>query len=279
MRPGRSTSSPAASRARWCRRPAARARLRARRHRRLAVRRVLPGGRRPGRDDRARAAAARRARATSAWREWVEQRLLPLRGLRDPEDAGRARRAYWDELDTPGRFLLTKLIGGGFRVGVSKLLVQRALAEARRHRCQAGRAAHDGLHRRQGRRRARSARGAHRADADAGPRGRRPALSRSSSRTSSTHRRRSSRHARSPADWLVEWKYDGIRGQLVKRARPGLDLVARRGAGDRALSGDRGAGRGRCPTAPCSTARSWSGRTTQARAVRACCSSASAARR
>ena len=35
---------------------------------------------------------------------------------------------YWRELDTLGRFLLTKLVGGGFRVGVSKLLVQRALA-------------------------------------------------------------------------------------------------------------------------------------------------------
>jgi hypothetical protein len=32
------------------------------------------------------------------------------------------------ELDAQGRFLLIKLVGGGFRVGVSKLLVQRALA-------------------------------------------------------------------------------------------------------------------------------------------------------
>ena len=37
-------------------------------------------------------------------------------------------RRTGDELDAPGRFLLVKLIGGGFRVGVSKLLVQRALA-------------------------------------------------------------------------------------------------------------------------------------------------------
>jgi DNA ligase-1 len=59
--------------------------------------------------------------------EWVEQRLLPLRGLPDEEIALRIR-AYWSELDTQGRFLLTKLVGGGFRVGVSKLLVQRALA-------------------------------------------------------------------------------------------------------------------------------------------------------
>ncbi|RYY79050.1 MAG: ATP-dependent DNA ligase, partial [Comamonadaceae bacterium] len=59
--------------------------------------------------------------------EWVEQRLLPLRGM--PEDEVAARVAgYWRELDTQGRFLLMKLVGGGFRVGVSKLLVQRALA-------------------------------------------------------------------------------------------------------------------------------------------------------
>ena len=37
--------------------------------------------------------------------------------------------AAWDELDAPGRFVWNKLITGGFRVGVSKLLVTRALAE------------------------------------------------------------------------------------------------------------------------------------------------------
>jgi DNA ligase 1 len=59
---------------------------------------------------------------------WIERRLLPLKSLDEAERAGRIR-SYWSELDTTGRFLLTKLIGGGFRVGVSKLLVQRALAE------------------------------------------------------------------------------------------------------------------------------------------------------
>jgi DNA ligase-1 len=58
---------------------------------------------------------------------WVEQRLLPLRGLPPEVQAQRLREA-WDKLDSGGRFLLVKLIGGGFRVGVSKLLVQRALA-------------------------------------------------------------------------------------------------------------------------------------------------------
>ncbi|MDB6001044.1 MAG: ATP-dependent ligase [Rhizobacter sp.] len=58
---------------------------------------------------------------------WIEERLLPLRGL-PPETQAERIRGYWDELDTPSRFLLAKLIGGAFRVGVSKLLVQRALA-------------------------------------------------------------------------------------------------------------------------------------------------------
>src|SRR6187551_3429688 len=47
--------------------------------------------------------------------EWVEDRLLPLRGMAEGEIAGRIR-GYWAELDTQGRFLLTKLVGGGFRV-------------------------------------------------------------------------------------------------------------------------------------------------------------------
>ena len=60
---------------------------------------------------------------------WIEERLIALRG-RSPEDISAALKAYWDELDTAGRFLLTKLIGGSFRVGVSKSLVIRGLAQA-----------------------------------------------------------------------------------------------------------------------------------------------------
>ncbi|MDM7941172.1 MAG: ATP-dependent DNA ligase [Hydrogenophaga sp.] len=60
--------------------------------------------------------------------EWMEQRLLPLRGQGDDVVAA-ALRAWWRELDATGRFLLVKLVGGGFRVGVSKLLVQRAIGQ------------------------------------------------------------------------------------------------------------------------------------------------------
>jgi DNA ligase-1 len=60
---------------------------------------------------------------------WIEQRLLALRG-QAPEAVSAALKGYWAELDTPGRFLLTKLIGGSFRVGVARNLVLRALSEA-----------------------------------------------------------------------------------------------------------------------------------------------------
>jgi DNA ligase-1 len=60
--------------------------------------------------------------------DWVETRLLPLKGLSPTEIEARLAD-YWQALDRPGRFLLGKLIGGGFRVGVSRLLVTRALAQ------------------------------------------------------------------------------------------------------------------------------------------------------
>jgi len=58
---------------------------------------------------------------------WMEERIGPLRGT-DPATIREALFAYWDELTPRERFLFVKLIGGGFRVGVSKLLVTRALA-------------------------------------------------------------------------------------------------------------------------------------------------------
>jgi DNA ligase-1 len=69
-----------------------------------------------------------RTQSSAGLAEWIEQRLLPLRGM-PPDEIGERLAGYWDELDWSGRFLLTKLIGGGFRVGVSRLSVIRALAE------------------------------------------------------------------------------------------------------------------------------------------------------
>ncbi len=59
---------------------------------------------------------------------WVEQRLLALPRL--PEDAQRAMmRAAWAELGPTERLVWHKLITGAFRVGVSQTLVIRALSE------------------------------------------------------------------------------------------------------------------------------------------------------
>ena len=147
---------------------------------------------------------------------WVEQRLLNLRGLAPEEQAARVA-SYWDELDSAGRFLLNKLIGGGFRVGVSKLLVQRALAEG---------AAIDAklvAQRMMGYTDGRSTPSAERyaqltASGDVGPLDLgQPYPFFLAHQLDLPHTELEAKLA-SPDDWIVEWKYDGIRAQVVKRA-------------------------------------------------------------
>ncbi|MDI2594208.1 ATP-dependent DNA ligase [Pseudomonas sp. 681] len=58
---------------------------------------------------------------------WIEEKLLPLRGA-TPEVLGERLPALWAQLDRSSVMLCIKLITGSFRVGVSKLLVTRALA-------------------------------------------------------------------------------------------------------------------------------------------------------
>ena len=150
---------------------------------------------------------------------WMEERLLPLRGLHEDEIAQRIK-SYWRELDSRGRFLLIKLVGGGFRVGVSKLLVQRALA------------VHSGL---DAKRIAQRMMGY--VDAKVLP----TALKFEALIAHSEDGTPDVMDAGQPypfflahqldavladfdsklgpvSDWQVEWKYDGIRGQIVKRA-------------------------------------------------------------
>ena len=150
--------------------------------------------------------------------EWVEDRLLPLRGLPDEEVARRVA-AYWQELDTLGRFLLTKLVGGGFRVGVSKLLVQRALA------------AHAGV---DAKRVAQRMMGY--TDGKVLPSPERYEALVAKVEEGVAERRDEGQpypfflahqldlppelfaaRLGPVGDWMVEWKYDGIRGQVVKR--------------------------------------------------------------
>jgi DNA ligase-1 len=147
---------------------------------------------------------------------WVEERLLPLRGASPADQAARIA-GYWDELDTAGRFMLTKLIGGGFRVGVSKLLVQRALAEV------AGLDAKLVAQRLMGYTDAKATPDAARylQLVTHGPQGLADAgqpypffLAHALDAPVADFDARIG-----PAtDWLVEWKYDGIRAQVVKRA-------------------------------------------------------------
>jgi DNA ligase-1 len=150
--------------------------------------------------------------------EWVEQRLLPLRGQPFEVIAPKIK-AYWQELDTPGRFLLTKLIGGAFRVGVSKLLVQRALA------------AHAGV---DAKRVAQRMMGYTDGKVLPAPERYLALVARTEEEAGElrdpgqpypfflAHQldvppELFSARLGAVGDWMVEWKYDGIRGQVVKR--------------------------------------------------------------
>jgi len=59
--------------------------------------------------------------------DWVEQHLLALRGL-PPADLTDRLRAQWRQLAPEERLVYFKLITGAFRVGVSRLAVTQALA-------------------------------------------------------------------------------------------------------------------------------------------------------
>jgi DNA ligase 1 len=61
--------------------------------------------------------------------QWIEERLIPLRDLGETEQRARLE-SYWAELEGTERFLFNKLITGNFRVGVSATLAVRAIAQA-----------------------------------------------------------------------------------------------------------------------------------------------------
>ncbi|MFL6709322.1 MAG: ATP-dependent DNA ligase [Massilia sp.] len=145
--------------------------------------------------------------------EWMQERIGPLRGA-DPATIRDALFSFWRELDPRERFLLAKLIGGGFRVGVSKLLVTRALSSI---------AAVDAkliAQRLMG-----WTDGSVRPTAEG-------FLRLIAAQSDDEHRQRGGQPypfflahqlQLDPAtlgdvkDWQVEWKYDGIRAQLVRR--------------------------------------------------------------
>ncbi len=171
--------------------------------------------------------------------EWIEDRLLPLK-RESPETIAQHLADWWNELDGPQRFLLVKLIGGSFRVGVSKLSVTRALATV------SGIDAKVVAHRLMGYTDARSrpsaatyraliapaASGEDGAKVDYELRGQPYPFFLSHALNEPVTR--FDELLGPPADWQVEWKYDGIRGQLVVRGREtflwsrGEDLVTER---------------------------------------------------
>jgi DNA ligase 1 len=149
--------------------------------------------------------------------EWIEQRLAPVRG-QPPGVQAAALRAWWSALDAPQRFLLVKLIGGGFRVGVSKLLVQRALAQA------AGLDAKLVAQRMMGYTDARTAPSPERYAALRAPATEQAAADGGQPYPFFLAHQLDAPAAQfdaligPPTAWQVEWKYDGIRAQAVKRA-------------------------------------------------------------
>ncbi|AZG07548.1 ATP-dependent DNA ligase [Pigmentiphaga sp. H8] len=148
---------------------------------------------------------------------WMEHSLLPLRGM-DPGPLKPRLLEAWGRLDTRGRLVFTKLITGSFRVGVSRLLVTRVLAEL------AGVDAKEVAQRMVGYTdlNARpSAQGYLALIAAEAPAGRQESgmpypffLAHSLQADIADF----DRLLGSAADWLVEWKWDGIRAQLVRRA-------------------------------------------------------------
>ena len=137
---------------------------------------------------------------------WVEERLLPLRQI-VPEAQGGRVKAWLTSLERTERFMLAKLLTGEFRVGVSDTLVVRALAEV------AG---------------VEPAAIAHRLMGDWEPTAERFAQVVSAEHTRDDESRPYPFFLASPLDsapdslgdpaaWQIEWKWDGIRAQMVRR--------------------------------------------------------------
>jgi DNA ligase-1 len=138
---------------------------------------------------------------------WVEQRLLPLRG--EGEDVQRdVMVRSWRELDRGQRFVWNKLITGSFRVGASHRLVVRALAEV--SGLEEGVVAHRLM-------------GSWDPSAEffqrlVVPDTRDADISRPYPFFLAYPLDQNPAALGDAADWIAEWKWDGIRSQLIRRA-------------------------------------------------------------
>jgi len=137
---------------------------------------------------------------------WVEQRLLPMRDADDNTKRQWLVEA-WREMDERQRFAWNKLITGEFRVGVSQNLVVRALAET------SGVSAEAVAHRLMG-------------DWDPTPAFWKRLLAREAADEDASRPypfylayplEGEVEELGSIAEWQIEWKWDGIRAQLIRR--------------------------------------------------------------
>jgi DNA ligase-1 len=116
----------------------------------------------------------------------------------------------WNNLDQRGRFILHKLIGGSFRVGVSQELVVRGLSQA------SGVPAAVLAHRLMGT----WIPSAEFFEALVGPADARVSLTSQPYPFCLAHGLETDPEQLGPAgDWLIEWKWDGIRAQLIRRGK------------------------------------------------------------
>lgn len=137
---------------------------------------------------------------------WMAERLLPLRGL-PPEEQRREVTAWWWGLPRWETFVLNKLLTGELRVGVSQTLVERALAQvtgvpppAVAHRLMGTWEPTAGFYA-----------GLFSPDTG-GEDGTRPYPFYLASPLEEPVE-----SLGEPGEWLVEWKWDGIRAQLIRR--------------------------------------------------------------
>lgn len=139
---------------------------------------------------------------TAEWMRWLDE----LRGLPETEQRHRIENA-WKGLPSNERLVFTKLMTGGFRVGVSRALIIRALSAALG--IDSDRVARGIM----GDWNPRDAAFSDLWKEDPGTGPGRPypfCLAHPLNADPST--------LGNPADWIAEWKWDGIRGQLIKRS-------------------------------------------------------------
>ncbi|PYQ40258.1 MAG: ATP-dependent DNA ligase, partial [Acidobacteria bacterium] len=137
---------------------------------------------------------------------WITERVIPLKDM-DGGSQREAMRRYWSELDVAQTFVLNRIITGELRVGASATLVIRALAVV------AG---------------VPPATMAHRLMGDWPPTGEffsglvaaapsEPAVSRPYPFFLASPLEQAADSLGPREEWLAEWKWDGIRAQIVRR--------------------------------------------------------------